>query len=206
MQSLSKREFFVIASKPIIYYETLTRKQLLNAPSLMDIVADCLKGKESAMKKFYEHFQGFALSVCLGYCDNRDDALEIMNDGFLKVFKNLDKIENIERIKPWLRRIMVNVAIDHFRKNAKNKTSALPENVVEPNFGDVSVYAKLSSEDIMLAVQNLPTNYRLVFNLYAVEGYSHKEIGEMLKMAESTSRANLSLANGMLREKLKKML
>jgi RNA polymerase sigma factor (sigma-70 family) len=196
----------VITATTEIYFNPLTRKPLLNSHSLMEVVEGCLKGKESAMKKFYEHFQGFALSVCLSYCENRDDALEIMNDGFLKVFKSLDKVENIERIKPWLRRIMINGAIDHFRKNIKNQTTQLPENIIEPNFGDASVYAKLSSEDIMLAVQSLPTNYRLVFNLYAIEGYSHKEIGEMLKMAESTSRANLSLANGLLREKLRKML
>jgi len=196
----------VIIATTEIYFNPLTRKPLLNSNSLMEVVEDCLKGKESAMKKFYEHFHGFALSVCLSYCENRDDALEIMNDGFLKVFKSLDKIENIERIKPWLRRIMINVAIDHFRKNVKNQTTQLPENSIEPNFGDTSVYAQLSSEDIMKAVQSLPTNYRLVFNLYAIEGYSHKEIGEMLNMAESTSRANLSLANGLLREKLRKML
>lgn len=196
----------MITATTEIYFNPLTRKPLLNSNSLMEVVEDCLKGKESAMKKFYEHFHSFALSVCLSYCENRDDALEIMNDGFLKVFKSLDKVENIERIKPWLRRIMINVAIDHYRKNIKNQTTPLPENIVEPNFGDTSVYAKLSSEDIMEAVQSLPTNYRLVFNLYAVEGYSHKEIGEMLKMAESTSRANLSLANGLLREKLRKML
>lgn len=196
----------MITATTEIYFNPLTRKPLLNSNSLMEVVEGCLKGKESAMKKFYEHFHGFALSVCLSYCENRDDALEVMNDGFLKVFKSLDKVENIERIKPWLRRIMINVAIDHYRKNIKNQTTQLPENIVEPNFGDTSVYAKLSSEDIMEAVQSLPTNYRLVFNLYAVEGYSHKEIGEMLKMAESTSRANLSLANGLLREKLRKML
>ncbi|WP_394995161.1 RNA polymerase sigma factor [Emticicia sp.] len=189
-----------------IYFKSLTRKQLLTSNSLMEVVEDCLRGKESAMKKFYEHFHGFALSVCMSYCDNRDDALEIMNDGFLKVFKNLDKIENIERIKPWLRRIMINVAIDHFRKNIRKLSNKLPENVADPNYGDASVYAKLSSEDIMKAVQSLPTNYRMVFNLYAVEGYSHKEIGEMLKIAESTSRANLSLANGLLREKLKRIM
>ena len=196
----------MIAANSEIYLNTLNRKPLLNSNMLMEVVEGCLKGKESAMKKFYEHFQGFALSVCLSYCENRDDALEIMNDGFLKVFKSLHKVENIDRIKPWLRRIMINGAIDHFRKNIKNQTTQLSENIIEPNFGDASVYAKLSSEDIMLAVQSLPTNYRLVFNLYAIEGYSHKEIGEMLKMAESTSRANLSLANGLLREKLQKML
>lgn len=196
----------MILANTEIYFKTLNRKPLLNSNSLMEVVEGCLKGKESAMKKFYEHFQGFALSVCLSYCENRDDALEIMNDGFLKVFKSLDKVENIERIKPWLRRIMINVAIDHFRKNIKKQTTQLPQNIIEPNFGDVLVYAKLSSEDIMSAVQSLPANYRLVFNLYAIEGYSHKEIGGMLKIAESTSRANLSLANGLLREKLKKML
>lgn len=188
-----------------IYFTTLTKKKLLTPNSLMEVVENCLKGNESAMKKFYEHFHGFALSVCMSYCENRDDALEIMNDGFLKVFKNLDKVENIERIKPWLRRIMINVAIDHFRKNVRKQSTQISDNIADQNYGDASVYAKLSSEDIMKAVQSLPTNYRLVFNLYAVEGYSHKEIGEMLQMAESTSRANLSLANGMLREKLKKM-
>jgi RNA polymerase sigma factor (sigma-70 family) len=196
----------VITTTAEIYFKTLTRKQLLTSNSLMEVVEDCLRGKESAMKKFYEHFHGFALSVCLSYCENREDALEIMNDGFLKVFKNLDKIENIERLKPWLRRIMINVAIDFFRKNARNQASQLSESVADPNYGDASVYAKLSSEDIMKAVQRLPSNYRMVFNLYAIEGYSHKEIGEMLNIAESTSRANLSLANGLLREKLKNML
>ena len=196
----------MVAQTAEIYIKTLTKKQLLTSNGLAEVVENCLQGKENAMKKFYEHFQGFALSVCMSYCENRDDALEIMNDGFLKVFKNLDKIENIERIKPWLRRIMVNVAIDHFRKNAKKQSAQLPENIADPNYGDASVYAKLSSEDIMRAVQNLPTNYRMVFNLYAVEGYSHKEIGEILKIAESTSRANLSLANGMLRERLKKIM
>ena len=196
----------MITTTAEIYFKTLTRKQLLTSNSLMEVVEDCLRGKESAMKKFYEHFHGFALSVCMSYCENRDDALEIMNDGFLKVFKNLDKVENIERIKPWLRRIMINVAIDHFRKNVRKQSAQLSENVADPNYGDASVYAKLSSEDIMKAVQSLPTNYRMVFNLYAVEGYSHKEIGEMLKIAESTSRANLSLANGLLREKLKRIM
>jgi RNA polymerase sigma factor (sigma-70 family) len=196
----------VITTTAEIYFKTLTRKQLLTSNSLMEVVEDCLRGKENAMKKFYEHFHGFALSVCMNYCENRDDALEIMNDGFLKVFKNLDKVENIDRIKPWLRRIMINVAIDHFRKNARKQSTNLPENIADPNYGDASVYAKLSSEDIMKAVQSLPTNYRMVFNLYAVEGYSHKEIGEILKIAESTSRANLSLANGLLREKLKRIM
>ena len=189
-----------------IYLKTLTRKKLLTTNSLMEVVNDCLKGNEKAMKIFYEHFHGFALSVCMNYCENRDDALEIMNDGFLKVFKNLNKVENIDSIKPWLRRIMINGAIDHYRKNIHKQSTELNENIAELNYGDESVSAKLSSEDIMKAVQSLPTNYRVVFNLYAIEGYSHKEIGEMLKIAESTSRANLSLANGLLRQKLKKML
>jgi RNA polymerase sigma-70 factor (ECF subfamily) len=196
----------VITQTAEIYLKTLTRKKLLTSNSLMEVVADCLKGNEKAMKIFYEHFHGFALSACMSYCENREDALEIMNDGFLKVFKNLNKIDNIESIKPWLRRIMINGAIDHYRKNIHKQSAELNENIAESNYGDESVYAKLSSEDIMKAIQSLPANYRVVFNLYAVEGYSHKEIGEMLSIAESTSRANLSLANGLLRQKLTKRL
>lgn len=195
----------MIAQTAEFYVEPRKFKLKLATLDLKQVVDECLKGKENAMKAFYEHFHGYALSVCLSYSENRDDALEIMNDGFLKVFKSLDKIQ-LESIKPWIRKVMINGAIDHYRKNIHNKTTDLNENFIESNYGDDSVLAKLSSEDILNAIQLLPSNLRIVFNLYVVEGYSHKEIGDMLKIAESTSRANLSLANGLLRKKLSKLL
>ncbi|MCU0325291.1 MAG: RNA polymerase sigma factor [Spirosomaceae bacterium] len=174
--------------------------------NISQVVEDCIQGKESAMKAFYEHFHGFALGVCMGYAENRDDALEMMHDGFLKIFKNLHKVENLETIKAWIRRVMVNIAIDYHRRNVKRQLTQLTENEVSRDYGDENIYAVLSSEDIIKAIQKLPQTYRTVFNLYVIEGYSHKEIGDLLNIAESTSRAHLSVANSMLRKYLNKLM
>jgi RNA polymerase sigma-70 factor (ECF subfamily) len=161
------------------------------------------------MRAFYERFHGYALTVCMAYSKNRDDALEVMNDGFLKVFKNLKNLDNPAVLLPWLRRIMVNTAIDYYRKNSRNKTETLTElqteQVAEPYQNDVSVYAQLSANEIMQVVQALPMPYRMVFSLFVVEGYAHKQIAEQLHIAESTSRSHLTDANKMLRKKLTEM-
>ena len=157
------------------------------------------------MKQFYRHFHGYALSVCLAFSENRDDAVEIMNDGFLKVFKHLNTQRNPAALTGWLRRIMVNTAIDHYRRNSNqrlNKPLEKARHQATPDYGDEAVYARLSADEIMAAVQLLPTTYRMVFSLYVVEGYSHKEIAEQLGIAESTSRAHLSEANARLRQSL----
>ncbi len=161
------------------------------------------------MRAFYERFHGYALTVCMAYSKDRDDALEVMNDGFLKVFKNLKKLDNQAVLLPWLRRIMVNTAIDYYRKYSKNKTETLTEfqtaQAAEPYQNDVSVYAQLSANEIMQIVQQLPMPYRMVFSLFVVEGYAHKEIAEQLHIAESTSRSHLTDANKMLRKMLEKL-
>jgi RNA polymerase sigma factor (sigma-70 family) len=172
--------------------------------SLSDIIEGCRKGQENAMKAFYEHFQGYALAICMSYAADREEALEMMNDGYMKAFKGLHKLENTDYLKSWLRKIMVNTAIDYHRKNIHYQTTELSEYVPEPYLGQDSVYSSLSVEDIMKAVQTLPTTYRVVFVLYVIEGFSHKEIGQQLSIAESTSRANLSIANAMLRKLLSK--
>ncbi len=172
---------------------------------LSHIVQQCLKGSESAMKQFYQHFHGYALSVCLSYAENQDDAVEIMNDGFLKVFRNLDKQRDIQALTGWLRRIMVNTAIDYYRRNHHlklNKPLEKARSQPSADYGDQSIYSQLSAEEILHTVQQLPTPYRLVFNLYVIEGYSHREIAEKLEIAEGTSRAHLSEANSRLRELL----
>ncbi len=145
----------------------------------------------------------------MAYSRNRDDALEVMNDGFLKAFKNLHTLDNQATLLPWLRRIMVNTAIDYHRKNNKCQTETLSESttnqIVEPNQNDVAVFAELSANEIMNVVQQLPTPHRWIFCLFVLEGYSHKEIAEKLKIAESTSRAYLTDANKLLRLMLNKL-
>ncbi len=161
------------------------------------------------MRAFYERFHGYALTVCMAYSKDRDDALEVMNDGFLKVFKNLKNLDNQAVLLPWLRRIMVNTAIDYHRKNSRNKTEILTElqteQITEPYQNDVSIYAQISANEIMQTIQQLPMPYRLVFSLFVIEGYAHKEIAEKLHIAESTSRSHLTDANKMLRKMLSKL-
>lgn len=157
------------------------------------------------MKQLYQHFHGYALSVCLSYAENKDDAVEIMNDGFLKVFRNLDKQRDANALTGWLRKIMVNTAIDYYRKNNHlklNKPLEKARRQSSADYSDQSVYAQLSADEILKVVQQLPAPYRLVFNLYVIEGYSHREIAEKLEIAEGTSRSHLSEANSRLRELL----
>ncbi|GAB3339982.1 sigma-70 family RNA polymerase sigma factor [Larkinella ripae] len=143
------------------------------------------------------------MSVCLAYADNREDACEMLNDGFLKAFRNLKELNNSEAVLPWLRRILVNTAIDSHRKKAKKGPEISAETVAhelaEPYRNDEAILAQLSAEHILAALHRLPVAYRLVFSLYVLEGYSHREISERLNLAESTSRAHLSEANRLLR-------
>lgn len=158
------------------------------------------------MQAFYERFYGYALSVCLAYASNQEDAREMLNDGFLKAFRSLTDLKNEEVLLPWLRRIMVNTAIDYYRKNRKRAVEISTESVAytleEPYLNDEAVFAQLSAEDILTVLHQLAPPYRVVFSLYVLEGYSHREIAGRLGLAESTSRAHLTEANRLLRRAL----
>lgn len=148
-------------------------------------------------------YYGYAMSVCLRYSENEEDAVEILNDGFLKIFKNIHQYQPENSFKAWIRRIMVNTAIDHYRKYQSPVKVLDIENVAnEPSSNET--YSAIAKEEIMQMVQALPQSYRMVFNLYVVEGYAHKEIAEMMGITESTSRSNLTAANAKLRALLRK--
>ena len=141
------------------------------------------------------------MSICLRYSKNRQEAEEIVNDGFIKILSNLDKYNVNLSFKGWLRRIMINTSIDFFRKNEKHYNSL---DIVYAQNVSVSAEGlkKLSEEEIMNVVQNLPPSYRMVFNLFVVEGYKHDEIAQKLGISVGTSKSNLAKA----RMKLKIML
>ena len=165
-----------------------------------------MKKDEASMRTFYERYYGFALSVCLAYTNNQEEARELLNDGFLKIFKHLKTLQNVQTIMPWIRRIMVNTGIDYYRKNKQK----LPEisldevaySLAENNMNDTQIFAKISAEEIIKVLQTIPLTYRIVFSLYVLEGYSHAEIAEKLGIVESTSRAHLTEANQRLRKAL----
>ena len=141
------------------------------------------------------------MGVCLRYSNNREDALDILHEGFIKVFRNLGKYELGTSLSAWIRRIMVNTAIDFYRKNVRRRTEDI-DHAYDLSTKDPSALSQMTAEEILESVQELSPAYRTVFNLYIIEGYSHKEIADLLGITESTSRSNLVKARLKLKDAL----
>lgn len=172
---------------------------------LNDLVKECLKGNRKAQKEIYQLYYGKMMSVCCRYCNNKDDAKDLLQDGFLKVFNNLNKYEFKGSLEGWIRRIMVNTAIDYYRKSKDVHFVNDEEGYILDNNNAESadtIYSTFGVEIIMEAIQELTPVYKTVFNLYVMEGYSHKEIAEELKINEGTSKSNLAKAKRNLRDLL----
>ena len=156
----------------------------------------------------YASFYGFAMSICFKYTNNKEDAIEIVNDGFLKIFKSIYHYEAsfadlASSFTGWLKKIMIYTAIDRFRKDKKLQlVHDLGDEVGDVSYDGEDVFNKLSHDEIMKAVQNLSAGYRMVFNLYVMDGMTHKEIGEYLNIAEGTSKSNLAKARKVLQRNL----
>ncbi len=153
-----------------------------------------MKSQEALYKAYY----AYSMSICLRYAKNRDEAVDIMNDSFIKVFKNIKNYDPKSEFTAWLRAILVNTAIDAYRRH----TSELQYSTYSDN-ENITINAEcvenLELNDIMLILNKLPEQQRLVFNLYEIEGYSHKEISDKLNFSEQTSRSNLSRAKQNIR-------
>lgn len=141
--------------------------------------------------------------VCLRYSNNRDDALDILHDGFIKVFRYVDKYKPGTSLTAWIKRIMINTAIDFYRKQVRRRTEDL-DGVFNLSSKEPDVHSMLNTKDILSSLSKLSPTYRAVFNLYVIEGFSHKEISKQLKISESTSRSNLVKARARMREMLSK--
>jgi RNA polymerase sigma factor (sigma-70 family) len=164
-----------------------------------EIVKGCIQGGRHHQKLLYERFYGSMMAVCMRYTSDREEARDVLHEGFMKVFRNLDRFHQGTNLGAWIRRIMVNTAIDHYRKAAKRP------NLVEINHAvheiDVQdVVSDMSADEILALVQRLSPAYRTVFNLYVIEGYSHKEVGELLGISEGTSKSNLAKARAKLQQ------
>ncbi len=168
---------------------------------LQQLIAGCLKQDRKDQKMLYKTFYGYAMSICLRYAGNRYEASEILNHGFFKVFSNLNKYSTDKPFKAWIGRIMMNASIDYYRSNIRMANAddlEKAENLVHEDLPD----KKLRYDDLLAMIQQLPNAYRTVFNLYAIEGYTHEEIAEMLGISTGTSKSNLFKA----RDKLKRMI
>ena len=163
-----------------------------------ELIAGCRAGKLASQEKLYKHFYSYGMGVVLRYAYSKEEAYEILNDSFLKVFDKIDKYEPTYSFKSWISRIMVNTAIDYYRKNKKHMYHQDIEAAYNESHPSESV-STLSVKDIMLLLNKLPEIYRLTFNLYEIEGYSHDEIASKMGISASTSRSNLTRAKKKLR-------
>lgn len=139
-------------------------------------------------------FYAYGMSITLRYTDSRGEAAEVLNDAFMKVFTNIDKYDSNRPFKPWLRRILINTSINHYRKTADNRQEVDLELVEKEVSHKEQILSGISYEEIVDMVQQLSPAYRTVFNLYVIEGFKHKEIARMLDIAVGTSKSNLAKA------------
>jgi len=173
----------------------------MSEEELHQLIRGCVKQDRKCQKMLYKAFYGFSMAICLRYAGNRDEAAEVMNQGFFKVFKNVERYDATRPFKAWLGKIMMNVSIDHYRANLKMAYTEDLEHAEYISNGDYTD-KNLNYNDLLAMVQRLPQAYRTVFNLFAIDGYSHDEIGEMLNINAGTSKSNLFKA----RQKLKQMI
>lgn len=166
-----------------------------------DFINACIAKDGFALKKLYEDHYPMMYPLCKRYANTEDDALDILHDGFIKVFRNLDKYQVGTSLGAWIKRIIVNTAIDYYRRETRRRVMDIEDakNIV---FDTDDILNKISAEEIIDLLQNLTPAYRSVFNLYVIEGYSHKELAEILNITESTSRSNLVKARTKLKELL----
>jgi RNA polymerase sigma-70 factor (ECF subfamily) len=183
---------------------------LLSAEELSLHIERCALNNRESQKRLYTSFYGYAMAVCDRYTNNQDDAVEILNDGFLKIFKEIHRYKPaysdvVSSFKGWLRKIMVYTAIDHFRKNHKYAfTAELDNGVIQVASQSESALDKISYEEIIRAIQKLTPGYRTVFNLFVVEGFTHEEISDRLGISTGTSKSNLAKARRQLQKILYK--
>lgn len=166
-----------------------------------DLIKACVRQERWAQRVLYEEYYSKMMGVCLRYSNTEDDAMDILHEGFIKIFKNINKYQPGTSLTSWIRRIMVNTAIDYYRKNIRRRTEDI-EQAYDLSSNDADAVSQYSEQEILSAIQKLSPAYRAVFNLYVIEGYSHKEIAQALEITESTSRSNLVKARMKLKELL----
>lgn len=170
---------------------------------IKNIISGCLKGNRKDQEILYRRHAAKLYAVCLQYAGNDDEARDILQEGFIKIFENLGNYKHEGSFEGWIRRIMVNTALEKFRSKHNlyrvDDIDTIPEPDAEPDNED---YAGLEAGDLLEIIRELPPKYRMVFNLFAIEGYSHKEISRMVNISEGTSKSNLARARIILQRRV----
>ncbi len=187
---------------PLVFFNIPNRLGMTpdTSPFERQLIEECQQGSVKYQEMLYKHFFGFAMGVTLRYTTARDEAMSVVNDSFMKVFATIDRYVFETSFRGWLRRIVVNTALDYYRRSTKYETNTarLDESESQLAKSDADIISQLTAEDILALLAQLPAQYRIVFNLYELEGYSHEEIAGQLGLSVSSSRVYLTRAKEQL--------
>ncbi len=166
-----------------------------------DIINRCKSGDRNSQEKLYHMYSKKLYGLSLRYTKNHDEAQDILHDGFIKIFQNIKQLKDINAIEGWMKKIIINTALEKFR--TFKYTDPIHEVRIMKEDTSYNSDNEIRQKDLLKLVQDLSPQYRMVFNLYAIEGYNHKEIAKLLNISEGTSKSNLSRARMILQEKVK---
>jgi RNA polymerase sigma factor (sigma-70 family) len=193
---------FAVSKGAIFFLLLLIAQFLFLVEKLKEIVKGCLKNDRQMQSELYKMFAPKMYSLCLRYSANIHDAQDLLQEGFVKVYDNLENFKWKGSLEGWMKRIFVNLALDKYRSRISLLSIDDVAENQEPSDNELNALDNISEKEILELIRQLPDQYRMVFNLYVIEGYSHKELGEMLNIRESTSRSNLARAKMILKEKI----
>ena len=166
------------------------------------IIEKCLEGDKRFEKLLYKKYSSTMLGVCARYFRYIEEEEDVLQEGFIKVFSNLKQFKGEGSFEGWIKKIMINTALNSYRSNTKHYFQTHIEDIENTYANEYTFDENLSAEVLLKLIQELPEGYRIVFNLYAIDGYNHKEIADMLQISEGTSKSQLSRARSMLQKKI----
>lgn len=184
-----------VLSEELTMHNTIPDEELIQA---------CIEGKRYAQKVLYDRYYSLMYAICVRYTGNKEEAEDVLIEGFIKIFSKIKEFRNEGSFEGWLKRIIINTAINNFRYNSKKKYLNVIDNekTVEVK-DDIDIFKKnYSAEYLIKLIQQLPDGYRIIFNMYEIEGYSHKEIANELGITVSTSKTQLFHAKRILKNKI----
>lgn len=166
------------------------------------LIEGCIKGKQKARRELFRRYRSMLLGICLRYSRDKSEAEDVLLEGFMQIYSKIGSFSYEGSFEGWMKKVMVHTAIDYFRKNRKENFHHNIDDYQEIVSDDIDSLNQLSAKEILTLIQAMPQGYRIVFNLFAIEGYSHKEIAEKFKINESTSKSQLRKARMWLMKKI----
>jgi len=173
--------------------------------STEELVRLCREKNPRAQQALYEKYKSKLMGICIRYTKIREEAEDVFQEAFIKIFNKIEQVEHPEYLERWLKQTTVHTAINYYHKNKRHQGHLDTDYVYAANTDYERIVSRLSNEELIEVVNSLPEGYRMVFNLYVIEDYNHKEIGKILNISENTSKSQLSRAKAMLKKRLKSL-